>query len=308
MFVPIARLPSLDLVRGFVAVGRRLSITLAAEDLCLTQSAVSRQIHSLEEVLGVKLFQRGHRSLHFTGEGERLFRVADASVRELQEVIGLLDSRQKHRPVTITLTTAVAALWLVPRLSELQEKYPQIEVRIAAIHRVLDLNAEGIDLAIRYCSTADAPLGAEPLFFDRQLVVFHPSMVESRDHPAEVIRNSVLLEYETRRPQMQWMHMLQCLGLDSVRPQAIMRFNQYEQVIQAAEAGQGLAIGRVPLLAPLLLNGRLAAFPVPKGMDDIAEAQCWLIRAQGEQRKEVDVVADWIKSEAAQLVESMKSL
>lgn len=90
MSLPLVRLPSLDLVRGFVAVGRRMSITLAAQDLCLTQSAVSRQIHALEESLGMKLLVRGHRSIAFTPEGERLFRSADGAIQQLQDVIGEL--------------------------------------------------------------------------------------------------------------------------------------------------------------------------------------------------------------------------
>ncbi len=80
----LVRLPSLDLIRGFVAVGRRMSITLAARDLCLTQLAVSRQIHGLETALGCKLLVRGHRSIAFTPEGERLFRSADSAVQQLQ--------------------------------------------------------------------------------------------------------------------------------------------------------------------------------------------------------------------------------
>ena len=90
MSIPLSRLPSLDLVRGFVAVGRRMSITLAAEDLCLTQSAVSRQIHGIEEILGVKLLVRGHRSIAFTAAGERLFRSADGAVQQLQDVFATL--------------------------------------------------------------------------------------------------------------------------------------------------------------------------------------------------------------------------
>lgn len=73
MSIPLIRLPSLELIRGFVAVGRRMSITLAAQDLCITQSAVSRQIHALEEQLGVKLLVRGHRSISFTAEGSGSF-------------------------------------------------------------------------------------------------------------------------------------------------------------------------------------------------------------------------------------------
>jgi LysR family glycine cleavage system transcriptional activator len=88
MSIPLVRLPSLELIRGFVAVGRRMSITLAAQDLCITQSAVSRQIHALEEQLGATLLVRGHRSISFTAEGERLFRSADGAVQQMQDVIG----------------------------------------------------------------------------------------------------------------------------------------------------------------------------------------------------------------------------
>src|SRR5690606_21711873 len=93
--MPAHGLPSLDLLRGFVAVGRRMSITLAARDLFLTQSAVSRQIHALEEQLGLPLFTRGYRSIAFTPEGERLFRSADAALRQLQEAVADLASHRR---------------------------------------------------------------------------------------------------------------------------------------------------------------------------------------------------------------------
>lgn len=117
MSLPLVRLPSLDLVRSFVAVGRRMSITLAAQDLCLTQSAVSRQILALEELLGVKLLLRGHRSLSFTAEGERLFRSADSSVQQLQDVLGEVSPRGRARPVTLSASIGVTGLWLLPRLN-----------------------------------------------------------------------------------------------------------------------------------------------------------------------------------------------
>ena len=308
MSVSIARLPSLDLVRGFVAVGRRMSVTLAAQDLCLTQSAVSRQVHSLEDVLGVKLFARGYRSIQFTGEGERLFRIADVSVQHLQDVFGLLDTRQQRRPVTITLSTGAAALWLLPRLSRLQDQHRAIDVRIAASNRVLDLKAEGIDLAIRYCSDAAAPIGAERLFGERLLAVCHPSLVIPQGGPADIIRNSVLLEFdEPRRPWLHWSHMLQSAGISTVRPRSIMRFNQYEQVIQAAEAGQGIALGRVPLVESMLADGRLVALQAFKSEHE-ADAAYWLVRAPTEPHRDVDTVATWIEREAAQLAAAMEGM
>jgi LysR family glycine cleavage system transcriptional activator len=307
MTVPIARLPSLDLVRGFVAVGRRMSITLAAQDLCLTQSAVSRQVHALEEVLGVKLFARGYRSIQFTGEGERLFRIADVSVQQLQDVIGLLDTRQQRRPVTITLSTGAAALWLLPRLSRLQEQHRAIDVRIAASNKVLDLKAEGIDLAVRYCAESAAPPGAQRLFGERLLAVCHPSLATASGDTAAVIRQSVLLEFDDpRRPWLHWSHMLDSVGLAAVRPRSILRFNQYEQVIQAAEAAQGIALGRVALIEPLLADGRLVALR-PFMAEHAANAAYWLIRSPAEPHRDVETVALWLLREAAQLEAAMQA-
>ena len=97
MSVSLSKIPSIDLLRGFVAVGRRMSITQAATDLFLTQSAVSRQIHGLETALGVKLFERVHRAIRFTPEGERLFLVADSVMQQLQDAIGALEDRQRQR-------------------------------------------------------------------------------------------------------------------------------------------------------------------------------------------------------------------
>ncbi|MGN6316315.1 LysR family transcriptional regulator [Trinickia sp.] len=183
MTTPLVRLAPLDLIRGFVAVGRRMSVTLAAEDLCLTQSAVSRQIHSLEDALGVSLFHRGYRSISFTPAGERLFRTADSVVRQLQDAFDAIMRPAERRPVTITASIGLAALWLLPRLPELQRRYPTLDVRVAANDKVLDLRAEGIDLAIRCASIAGAPSGATRLFDEAIPPVAHSSLAIDQPHP-----------------------------------------------------------------------------------------------------------------------------
>ena len=164
MATPLVRLAPLDLIRGFVAVGRRMSVTLAAEDLCLTQSAVSRQIHSLENTLGVSLFHRGYRSISFTPAGERLFRTADGVVRQLQDAFETISRPAESQPVTITASIGVATSWLLPRLSDLQRRYPALDVRVAPNDKLLDLRSEGIDLAIRYASSSNPSPGATRLF------------------------------------------------------------------------------------------------------------------------------------------------
>lgn len=308
MSVSLTRLPALDLVRGFVAVARRMSITLAAQDLCLTQSAVSRQVLALERTLGVKLFHRGHRAIQLTAEGERLFRVADLSVQQLQDVIGSLDKRQQRRPVTITLSTGVAALWLLPRLSRLQARHRTIDLRIATSNKVLDLKAEDIDLAVRYCSAAAAPAGASRLFGERLVAVCHPSFAVPPGDPAELIRQSVLLEFDDpRRLWLQWPNMLQSTGLASSRPRSVMRFNQYEQVIQAALAGQGIALGRMALVEPMLADGRLVALPAFSAEHE-SDSAYWLIQAAPDPHRDVVAVVDWIQQEAADLSRSIAAV
>jgi LysR family glycine cleavage system transcriptional activator len=135
-------LPPLDLLRTFVAVGRRMSITLAAQDLCIVQSAVSRQIQALEAALGCRLFVRAYRSIEFTPEGRHLFRSADPMLEQL----GRCDRRPcipaGERPcITITATIGVTALWLLPRLGAFQRSAPDIDVRVAATNRVWTWNA-----------------------------------------------------------------------------------------------------------------------------------------------------------------------
>src|SRR6266571_9405006 len=145
MSVSLLRLASLDLVRGFVAVGRRMSITLAAADLCLTQSAVSRQVRHLEDLLEVPLFVRHHKAIAFTPEGERLFRAADAAVQQLQDAVGSLRAQSGREPVTISCAIGVANLWVLPRLNRFQQEHAGIDVRLAVNNAVDDLRREGLD-------------------------------------------------------------------------------------------------------------------------------------------------------------------
>lgn len=299
MPLPLVRLPSLDLIRGFVAVGRRMSITQAAEDLCLTQSAVSRQIRSLEEALGLKLLVRGHRTIAFTPAGERLYRCADSAVLQLQIALEALGGgRHRRQPVTITASVGVAGLWLLPRLTAFQQAHPDIEIRIAANNRILDLNAEGIDLAIRYCSRTAVPEGAVWLFGETVAPVAHPMLGKKALHSPADLKGEYLLDLEdNRRPGLQWSEWLQAMGWEQVKPRGIQRFNQYDQLIQAAVSGQGIAMGRLELIQPLLSDGRLRVLTTPRGEAD-TEFAYWLIQADTAPRDQVRKVSDWILQEA----------
>lgn len=299
MSIPLVRLQSLDLVRGFVAVGRRMSITMAAEDLCLTQSAVSRQVAALERMLGVKLLTRGHRSITFTPDGERFFRAADIAIQQLQDVWEALDKRNQKRPVTITSSIGVTGLWLLPRLGALHERHPDIDVRVATNNKVLDLKAEQVDLAIRYAAASSVPPTATLLFGESVVPVAHPSLGLAQKKLKDVLPDQVLLEFDDPlRPWLQWSTKLAALGLSKRRPRGFLHFNQYDQVIHAATAGRGVALGRWVLVEPLLKSGSLEALQWDSelGRSDYAY---WLLLADEEPRKDVGRVAQWIREEAA---------
>jgi LysR family glycine cleavage system transcriptional activator len=305
------RLASLDLIRGFVVVGRRMSITLAAEDLFLTQSAVSRQVIALEEALGVRLFNRGYRSIRFTAEGERFFRVADSAVQQLQDGVNALASGRDRRPVTITATIGVSGLWIMPRLGGFQQRHPDIDLRVAASNKVMDLRTQSADIAIRYCAPTNAPPGSLLLFGEAVAPVADPSLGVRR-LDAESLARQVLIEYDdANRPWLQWADRLHSMGLGAIRPKGVLRYNQYDQAIRAALEGQGIALGRIALIEPLLSQGRLVAV----GGADADHARgyaYWLVQADPTPREDVQVVLDWIKTEAQgvalRLEDELKSL
>jgi LysR family transcriptional regulator, glycine cleavage system transcriptional activator len=300
MPIPVVRLPSMDLIRSFVAVGRRMSITLAADDLYVTQSAVSRQIHALEDMLGVKLLVRGHRSITFTPEGERLFGVADGALRQLQDVVGSISVTRDRRPVTVSAPVGFAGLWLLPRMGSLQLSHPDIDLRISANPRLVDLRNEGIDLAIRYCPASSAPEHSLRLFGETVAPVAHPSVHAGPLQAPEQIAQHCLLEFDDhRRHHLQWNEWLSASRWTTARPKRVLRFNQYDQVIQAAIAGQGIALGRLELLGTMLNSGQLVVLSPPRSSGN--DYAYWLIQGDAEPREDVLDVIAWLRSQVSEM-------
>jgi LysR family transcriptional regulator, glycine cleavage system transcriptional activator len=291
---PLLTLPPLELFRGFVAVGRCLSVTAAARELAITQPALSRQIRALEDALGCRLFERRHRSLEFTPEGSRLFRSADVWLEQLGDAIEAL---RPADPSSVSLTTSAgfAALWLLPRMGDFQQAHPDIDLRVVASNRLIDLERENIDLAIRYSPATIAPSGALRLF-DEQLLPVATKKLEIND-PAQLAKR-VLLEYDDPdHPQLQWAHWFKSTGLSRARPGRIIRLTQYDQVIQAALAGNGVALGRLELVRPLLDSGRLEpathARPLP------IDYAYWLVTRSRPSGRGTANVRKWVLAQAS---------
>jgi LysR family transcriptional regulator, glycine cleavage system transcriptional activator len=258
------RLPQVAFFQGFEAAARNLSFTKAAEELFLTQSAVSRQIKALEDQLGVALFERRPRSLILTEAGQTLYRVTTDVLDRLQNAVAQLGSLSRTRQLSVTTTTGFASLWLIPRLPRFTNVYPGIDVRISATTDMLNLERSLVDLAIRYCPPETVPEGTIRLFGEEILPVCSPALLRDRSLPPlkrpQQLKDHTLLHFDypgAVKSFMDWGTWLSALGLGDLNPVRALQFSQYEQMIQAAINGQGVALGRQPLVNDLIRSGAL---------------------------------------------------
>jgi len=295
-------MPSLDLLTGFEAAARHLSFTKAGEELFLTQSAVSRQIKDLEEQLGVALFHRRHRALVLTDAGQQFYAAAAQVITTMRTATERLRAQSgRKRPLSLTTTHSFAALWLIPRLAGFTRTHPGVDVRITADTRVQDLDRDGLDLAIRHGPPSLAGPHAVRLFGERVLPVCSPKLLKKNPlrEPAD-LKNHCLLVYddpEARHPWLHWKSWLEVAGIPDLRPVATLSFSGFEQIIPAAVAGHGVALGRSPLVKDLLATKELVA-PF-KTSADPARAYFAITAKTAAGRPEVAGFVEWLKEEAA---------
>lgn len=152
------KLPPLSTLLTFEAAARHLSFTTAGEELHVTQTAVSRQVRGLEEFLGAALFQRGHRSVKLTEPGQKLLQAVTMGLEHISTAVGEIRNSPPQGHLTVSATIAFASLWLTPRLMEFQKLYPDLEVRILATDRDINLQAEAVDFAFS-CGDYDKQSG-----------------------------------------------------------------------------------------------------------------------------------------------------
>jgi len=295
-------MPALDLLVGFEAAARHLSFTKAGEELYLTQSAVSRQIKDLEDQLGVPLFQRRHRALSLTEAGQQFYAVAAQVITTMRAATERLRSQAgKRRPLSVTTTASFAALWLIPRLAGFTRDHPQVDVRITAETKVQDLERDGLDLAIRHGPAALAGPNAIRLFGEQVFPVCSPKLLKKTPlKKPEDLKNHVLLQYhdpDVRHPWLHWNTWLEVARVADLRPAGRLSFSGYEQIIPAAVAGHGVALGRSPLVKDLIDARELVA-PF-KDKADPARAYFVVVAKQSAQRPEVVEFVSWLKAGAA---------
>jgi LysR family transcriptional regulator, glycine cleavage system transcriptional activator len=294
-----ARLPPLDRVVVFDAAARHLSFTKAAAERFLTQSAVSRQIAALEEDLGVKLFQRHHRQLELTADGRRLAVAVAAALAELREAVAAIRSPSRREVLSLTTTPGLASLWLIPRLARFTSAHPGIDVRIDVTYGVRTMAAEGFDIAIRY-GRSEATAGT-PMFEESVQPVCAPALLK-RGVPLKSPRDlhaHTLLQVATPAGAgipLEWQLWLQAVGAPGVEPAATLTFSNYDSAVQAALAGQGVVLGRRPLI-DALLKQRLLVAPF-KSETASARGYFLVVEPASAHKPATRALASWLLDEA----------
>ena len=297
-------LPPLDLLRGFESAARHLSFTRAGAELFLTQSAVSRQIQALEEFVGVTLFERRHKTLALTEAGQAYYRTVAAALDQVREATRRLREARTGHVLTVTTTISFASIWLVPRLARFRKERPGVDVRISATHEVVDLEREGIDIAIRDCPQDRVPAGSTHLVGENLAAVCAPEYVkEAKEQKRSLtkptdLRHHVLLNLHDptgRWPWLSWAAWLESHGVEDFTPETTVTFDQYDQVIHAALHGQGVAIGRMTLVDQHIRTKQLVALFGPA--QRVQRAFYAVYARDAQARPEVRQFVEWLQRE-----------
>ena len=306
---PRLRSLSLGNLRAFEAVARRLNFSEVADELHVTQSAISRQIKSLEDELGAPLFVRGTRHVQITPDGQTLLRVVQPWLTQLDVGVRQIRTKRGRQRVSVTTFASFASLWLLPRMEAFQKAHPGIDLRVSAQDRVEELDDPELDMALRYCSPAQAPAGAQRLFGEILTPVVSRQLMEqiqrgeapALSRPADLAEHTLAEEDDNKASTeyLTWRHWLAQRNEPALEPRRWLYLNFTYQQVQAALAGQGVALARVALVFEALARGELVE---PFGMAGRISSPYayWLIVAPASQlRPEVRQFGAWIEEQAA---------
>jgi LysR family glycine cleavage system transcriptional activator len=254
------RLPSLNGLRAFAAAGRRLNFRLAADDLGVTQGAIAQHIRALELDMGVKLFDRLPKSVILTEIGASYLREVLRAFEILEDATSMARADNNH--LTINVTPTFATKWLLPNLREFRQLHPGIEVSILATDQMPDFKTTAVDLAVRDARPPFPDNSQHEFMFRRELIsVASPQWVERYGIPktaADLATHVLLHDMENEWP----MFLKKTFGIEHVGVAQNVSFNFATLAIDAAIAGEGLAMASLLLVQKDIEAGRLVqVFP-----------------------------------------------
>jgi len=294
------RLPPLNALKAFEAAARHESFTRAAEELCVTQGAVSHQVKALETELGVKLFNRERQRLIITEAGRAYLTVVRDAFDRIASGTERLLQRQSGGALTVTTSPNFAAKWLVHRMGRFAEAHPDIDLRVSASPQHIDFAREDIDLAIRHGDGTAPGLHVMRLCAETLFPVCSPKLLTGRNAlrtPAD-LRRFPLLHVDDRQSWNQWGQWLDFAGVRDIDLAHGPVLSQVSMAIDAAVDGQGVALARTALAAWDLIGGRLVR---PFDLEMPVPFAYWIVCPKPSAKlAKIVAFTDWLIAEAAE--------
>jgi LysR family glycine cleavage system transcriptional activator len=291
--------PAMSSLVAFEAAARNGSFTRAADELAISQPAVSHAMRALETEVGVALFERRHKGVQTTAAGQYLLEQVSLALTLIEQALRDVRSLGSGRQVTLAVSTATATWWLMPRIARFKKLYPDIELRCITTDTDLDLGRERIDLAITL-GTGEFSQHQRWLFVNEEVFpVCSPAFRDSHATAKDVqsLAGLPLLHLEERyKPRLDWAGWFARLGVTPARSAKQLSFNDYSIVVQAALEGQGVALGWRHIVEPLLAQGLLVR---PIAHSVTTEQPIYIVASRrGKLRAEAVHLRDWLIAEA----------
>jgi len=296
------RLPPLNALKAFEAAARHESFTRAAEELCVTQGAVSHQVKALEAELAIKLFNRERQRLIITEAGRDYLAVVRDALDRIAVGTERLLQRQNAGVLTVSTSPDFAAKWLVHRLGHFAEAHAGIDLRVSATMHHVDFAREDVDMAVRHGDGNWSGLDAVQLSSEQLFAICSPKLLTGRRlaKPADVLKFP-LIHLDSRADWTKWLRVVG-IGDDNVRHGPVL--NRASMVIDAAINGQGIALARTTLAAFDLINGRLVR-PFAEALR--LSKTYWIVCPKATSNvPKIVTFRDWLLAEAAQDLRQLK--
>jgi LysR family glycine cleavage system transcriptional activator len=288
------RLPPLSALRAFEAAARHGSFKRAASELAVTPTAISHQIRSLEEHTGLTLFERKVRKVVLSEAGVQLYPVLRDGFDAFEAALERLLQSKRRTRVTISATNAFTVRWLVPRVASFRKLHPDIDLQLQASDEAVDLDACSVDIAIRYGSGPYPGLSAEPMFTDKFAPLANPSL--GVKHLEDLSRYPLIHFEWTRKHPLNptWQNWFTQAGLTSTSHLGELQLSDEGHAIQAAVAGQGIALLSLTLVADELAAGHLVQ---PFGPKLQGYTYHLVTKADRSLDSSVSSAVNWLRSE-----------
>lgn len=295
------RLPSLDTLRAFESAARHLNFTKAANELHVTQSALSQRIGALEDELGFPLFRRGGRQLELTPRGKIIAEAMGNALGEIQRAFARLEESAASRMLILSVLPSFATRWLLPRLPQFQAAHPGVQVQVNAEGRLIDLTDSEADLAVRFGTGRYAGHQVDFVMDDLVLPVAQPALFENRPKcktAADLAALPLIYDSTVERDASgtDWRSWFEHAGVAPPPGRDGPRFSQADLMLQAAATGLGVALARYSLVHDDLVTGRLV--PVLPGAMLRARYDYYVVSLpEKAERPAVVAFRDWLQAE-----------